>query len=218
MYNSIEIPDSDDDMPEPATAMAKSITRDSQINEHTPEKQRKISVPSSAETSSTRTSEFSPSDASSNCPPIDINSKQVRHRSRKTQHTVRNAAENEIQFETIPLDDEATESGVHQSVQEDKRLKDSKNLRLAIGNMVNTEEVQAIVQRIANERVRCNFLLATYQLPDINFALNTPIEALKLQFQERLKQRRERTNTTNSPNTATTSNPQVTIKTNSEKL
>ncbi|EDW31693.1 GL11256 [Drosophila persimilis] len=62
----------------------------------------------------------------------------------------------------------------------------------AIDNMINGHEMQALIKRIARERVRCNFLLATYQLPDMNFALNTHIDTLRYQFRERLRQRNER--------------------------
>nr|AAL28447.1 GM04983p [Drosophila melanogaster] len=65
---------------------------------------------------------------------------------------------------------------------------------VAIRSLVQSDEMQELIKRIANERVRCNFLLATYQLPDMNFSLNTSMDTLRNQFRERLKQRRDRGN------------------------
>lgn len=218
MYNPIEIPDSDDEMPE-SISRVKPVASGSEASEPTPEKKRKISMSAKAADVIVGKSTESLSSDITNSPPNSSSANQikpqVRHRARKTQHTVRNAAENEIQFESILLDVDTNE----------KKIKDTINQFLA------TEEMQQTVQRIANERVRCNFLLATYkvrlpaatlsvtsyvyfiihlylQLPDMNFVLNTHTDMLKFQFRERLKQRKERpTTTTNTTNVVQKTKP-----------
>lgn len=169
MYNAIEIPDSDDDMSEPTLDLPKSVSSIAEINEHTPEKQRKTSISTAAPEAVTATTPGSASyETTGSVPPktknnISSSSNQMqtknqgRHRSRKTQHTVRNALENEIQFETIPLDDET-------SAAQEQLVKENEKLNVVIGNLINTDEMQTVVQRIANERVRCNFLLTTYHV------------------------------------------------------
>lgn len=151
MYNPIEIPDSDDEMPEPISRV-KPVTSGSEASEPTPEKKRKISMSAKAADVIVAKSTESLSSDTTNSPPSSSSANQikpqVRHRARKTQHTVRNAAENEIQFESILLDVDTNE----------KKIKDTINQFLA------SEEMQQTVQRIANERVRCNFLLATYKV------------------------------------------------------
>ncbi|XP_033150976.1 uncharacterized protein LOC108596953 isoform X2 [Drosophila busckii] len=114
-------------------------------------------------------------------------SPQGSHR-RKTQHTVRNEAETDMQFETI-----ADEESVLMPVAVPSKLDD--NLKTAIGNMLDSDDTKTYLQRLANERVRCNFLLATYQLPDINFVIGTPIETLQNEYNLRLRQRQERSAT-----------------------
>ncbi|XP_034477882.1 uncharacterized protein LOC117784293 [Drosophila innubila] len=181
MFNSIEIHDSDDDMPEPQRKLAKLVTSGSESNETSPEKPKETS-----EASTSKSCEPSTSNSSN---PLQAQT-QVRHRSRKTQHTVRNAAENEIQFETIPL---------KEAIKKEHRLSDN-DIKHTIKKMLESEEVQDIIQRIANERVRCNFLLATYQMTDINFPLNSNPEFLRAQFRDRLKKRKEQVATaTNNP-------------------
>ncbi|XP_017959690.1 uncharacterized protein LOC108653579 [Drosophila navojoa] len=216
MYNSIEIPDSDEDMSELTIDLPKSESSAAEINEHTPKKQRKISVSSAAETNIATTPGSTSSETTNSSPLNAANSNKdinnplhathhVRHRSRKAQLTVRNGLENEIQFETIPVDDE-------NPADQEQRVKENESVYTLIANMLNTDEMETIVQRIANERVRCNFLLATYNLPDMQFSLNTPLEMLKFQFQERLKLRRERLNATNA------TKPIVANKNKSEQL
>ncbi|EDV98190.1 uncharacterized protein LOC6568718 [Drosophila grimshawi] len=209
MYNSIEIPDSDDDMPEPATALAKSTNKRREADEHTPEKKRKLSAEVDEKAAAVATATTSDSDAAVNSSPANVSSSssnananltatQVRHRPRKTQHTVRNAAENEIQFESIPLDDDddEDEGGEDESHKINVHLKAPATEPLMYVyeeymKMLDRPDVQEIIERIAIERVRCNFLLATYLLPDMNFKLNTPKEVLKNQFIERVR-RKER--------------------------
>ncbi|XP_002006664.2 uncharacterized protein LOC6580866 [Drosophila mojavensis] len=208
MYNSIEIPDSDEDMLE-LTIDLPIESSAAEINEHTPKKQRKISVSSAAETN-TATTPGSTSSETTNSSPLNSNkdsntTHQVRHRSRKAQLTVRNGLENEIQFETIPVDDETPAA-------QEQRVKENERVSTLIANMLNTDEMETVMQRIANERVRCNFLLTSYNLPDMHFSLSTPLEMLKFQFQERLKLRRERLNAPNA------TKPIVTNKNKSEQL
>jgi len=148
MFNSIEIPDSDDDMPEPTTGMAKSITSGSETTDPSPEKQREM-----PDTPTSKSSEASSSNASGN---LHETKAQVRHRSRKTQHTVRNASENDMQFVSMPANE----------------VKKTDGIKTIVNNMLDSEEVQEIIQRIANERVRCNFLLATYQVRASKYSLN----------------------------------------------
>ncbi|EDV56342.1 uncharacterized protein LOC6546837 [Drosophila erecta] len=122
-------------------------------------------------------------------------SKTVRQRSRKSQHGARRISA-DLQFESVAVD----ELGAGGSKASKKRKMEKEatvaqdKVNVAIRNLVRSEEMQELIKRIANERVRCNFLLATYQLPDMNFALNTSMDTLRNQFQERLKQRRDRGN------------------------
>lgn len=146
MFNSIEIPDSDDDMSEPSAKVSKPITSSSESNDPSPEKPK--------ETSTASTSKPCEPSSSNSSNPLQAQT-QVRHRSRKTQHTVRNAAENEIQFESIPL---------NATVRKEPRLSDNDSIKSTINNMLESVEIQELIQRISNERVRCNFLLATYQV------------------------------------------------------
>ncbi|XP_039483687.1 uncharacterized protein LOC120446679 [Drosophila santomea] len=123
----------------------------------------------------------------------DGSSKTGRHRSRKSQHGARRISA-DLQFESVAVD----ELGAGGSKASKKRKMEKEptvaqdKVSVAIRNLVQSEEMQELIKRIANERVRCNFLLATYQLPDMNFALNTSMETLRNQFRERLKQRRDR--------------------------
>ncbi|XP_034105017.1 uncharacterized protein LOC117568452 isoform X1 [Drosophila albomicans] len=173
MFNSIEIPDSEDEMPEPTrlTESEKSVISGTESNDPSPKKQNELSDTSSCGKS---TESLSSSEARA----------QIRHRARKTQHTVRNGVENEIQFETIPLDDTADGSSSPQS--KVPRLEDD-DIKTVVENMLDSEEMQQIIKQIAEERVRCNFLLASYHLPDMSFRLNTDLAVLKHQFRERLK-------------------------------
>ncbi|XP_041449757.1 uncharacterized protein LOC121404414 [Drosophila obscura] len=103
-----------------------------------------------------------------------------------------------LQFETIALEDEESRRAKMPKVSDEPQLQ--RNVVDAISNLIAGHEMQALIKRIAKERVRCNFLLATYQLPDMNFALNTPRNTQRYQFRERLRQRNEK----NLPNAATT--------------
>lgn len=173
MYNSIEIPDSDEDVSEPTIDLPKLESSAAEINEHTPKKQRKISVSSATETNAATTPGSTSSEITNSSPLNSTNSSkdskdnnqhtthQVRQRSRKAQLTVRNGLENEIQFETIPVDDETPSA-------QEQRVKENESLHTLIANMLNTDEIETVVQRIANERVRCNFLLTSYHVSNIN--------------------------------------------------
>ncbi|KAH8398979.1 hypothetical protein KR222_007351, partial [Zaprionus bogoriensis] len=202
MFYAIEIPDSDDDMPEPGTAKVKCATSSSEASEPTPEKRRKTSPSSTtADGAKAKSSESLSSDTTASPPTSSASAHQARtqgrHRSRKTQHTVRNAAETEIQFESILLDVDTKEQQSNPGLPAaaapaELRLPESDTLKETICQILDSDEMQKIIQRIANERVRCNFLLATYHLPDMNFTLNTHLDTLKFQFRERLRQRKER--------------------------
>lgn len=174
MYNPIEIQDSDDEMAEPSSRVKPTVTSGSEASEPTPEKKRKVSMSAAKSTdvlmvksreslsSDTTSSPTSSSSANQTKP-------QVRHRARKTQHTVRNAAENEIQFESILLDNDTKEKEAYSTAaaQEQKELRlpsESDPIKNTVNQFLGSDEVQQIIQRIANERVRCNFLLATYKV------------------------------------------------------
>ncbi|XP_032572156.1 uncharacterized protein LOC116800567 [Drosophila sechellia] len=125
----------------------------------------------------------------------DGSSKSGRHRSRKSQHGARRISA-DLQFESVAAD----ELGAGGSKAPKKRKMEQKaavaedTVSVAIRSFVQSDEMQELIKRIANERVRCNFLLATYQLPDMNFSLNTSMDTLRNQFRERLKLRRDRGN------------------------
>lgn len=171
MYNLIEIPDSDEEMPEPISR-GKPVTSGSEASEPTPEKKRKISMSTKATDNIVAKSTESISSDTTSSPPSSSSAMQlkpqIRHRARKTQHTVRNAAENEIQFESILLDVDTKETKTKpiatQEVQEELRLSGTDPIKDTVHQFLETEEMQQIIQRIANERVRCNFLLATYKV------------------------------------------------------
>ncbi|KAH8384605.1 hypothetical protein KR093_002643 [Drosophila rubida] len=211
MFNSIEIPDSDDDAPETIIPeRTKSVISGTESNDTTPKKQNESS------------------DASSSKSPESLSSREAkvqnRHRARKTQHTVRNGVENEIQFESIPLDETESSSSPQSKV---PKIDVDDNIKSVIDNMLDSQEVQEIIQQIADERVRCNFLLATYQvktnlqylriyckhwllqLPDMSFRLNTDLGILKYQFRERLKKHKMENNTATGTTKATVNQSNV---------
>lgn len=175
MYNPIEIPDSDDELAEPSSRVKQAVTSGSEASEPTPEKKRKISMSTAAKSTDVlivKSTESLSSDTTSS-PPSSSSANQtkpqVRHRARKTQHTVRNAAaENEIQFESIVLDNDMKEketSAAQEQEQKELRLpSESDPIKDTVNQFMASDEVQQIIQRIANERVRCNFLLATYKV------------------------------------------------------
>uniref|UniRef100_A0A0K8UF05 Uncharacterized protein n=1 Tax=Bactrocera latifrons TaxID=174628 RepID=A0A0K8UF05_BACLA len=55
-----------------------------------------------------------------------------------------------------------------------------------------SDETKALLQQIAEDRVRINFLLASYNMPEIQFALHTKPDVLKFQLEERIKHRKRR--------------------------
>ncbi|EDW77056.1 uncharacterized protein Dwil_GK22130 [Drosophila willistoni] len=170
--------------------------------EHTPKK-RTVLAHSATGSSPSSSDATTTSPTTANGTESNDNTKSVRHRARKTQHQPR-PTDTDIQFETIASGvDSPTEAHVESTSTPAKQLKmlheeDSSaqgynnQIQVAITEMLNKNEMQDEIKRIARERVRCNFLLATYQLPDMNFTLNTSIDTLRNQFLDRLKQRREK--------------------------
>uniref|UniRef100_A0A1I8NR45 Uncharacterized protein n=1 Tax=Stomoxys calcitrans TaxID=35570 RepID=A0A1I8NR45_STOCA len=61
-------------------------------------------------------------------------------------------------------------------------------VQAAYDEYLNRLDTMECMANIAHERVRINYLLSTFGMPEINFSLYTPEETLKLQFKERLKQ------------------------------
>ncbi|XP_016946563.1 uncharacterized protein LOC108022220 [Drosophila biarmipes] len=160
-------------------------------NEHTP-KMAKVArtEPDSTSPSSSDMTNTSPGTGA------DVSGKAGRHRARKSLQGARRISP-DLQFESVAA--EGGEGGgaseASEAPEEPKLEGDSKDkVKTAIRNLLQTDEMKKIIRQIANERVRCNFLLATYQLPDMNFALNTSLDTLCIQFRERLKQRRDREN------------------------
>ncbi|XP_016981261.1 uncharacterized protein LOC108046193 [Drosophila rhopaloa] len=216
-YKAIEIPDSDEESssevdekmgPKRCKTPPRGSSAKTKIcKEHTPKTtivdrtepdsagSPKISIfgPDSTSPSSSDKTGTSPSTSA------DVSGKAGRHRARKSQHGARRISP-DLQFESVAL--EAGERGDSKAPKQPKLETDSSNsqdkVSTAIRNLVQSEEMQELIKQIANERVRCNFLLATYQLPDMNFALNTPMDTLRVQFRERVKQRRDRGNPTSS--------------------
>ncbi|KAH8271537.1 hypothetical protein KR018_004689 [Drosophila ironensis] len=135
-----------------------------------------------------------------------------RHRSRKSPHQTLQMSAADCEFEVEQeeeeqeqerkqepkakqvkfenQEEEEEESEETEAETETEALSRAEHIRKTIDQFVNAEEMQTLINTVAKERVRCNFLLATYQLPDMNFSLNTDLETLQFQFEERLKQRR----------------------------
>ncbi|KAH8301617.1 hypothetical protein KR059_006592, partial [Drosophila kikkawai] len=153
-------------------------------NEHTPKTTKTAKEPDSA--TSGKPSLLSDSTS----PSSSTDGKSGRHRSRKSQLQAKRMSPTDLQFETIP-GEEGSEAppAKHPKLEKDAALK-KETMKASIAKLLANDEMQELIKRIARERVRCNFLLATYQLPDMNFALNTPLETLCFQFRERIKQRR----------------------------
>ncbi|XP_039153812.1 uncharacterized protein LOC120285370 [Drosophila simulans] len=113
----------------------------------------------------------------------DVSSKSGRDRSRKSQHGARSISA-DPQLESVAADGLGA-GGSKASKKQDKA-------RAAIKSFVQSDEMQGLIKRIAIERIRCNFLLTAYQLPDMSFTLNTPMDTLRNRFEKRLQQRRDR--------------------------
>ncbi|KAH8348481.1 hypothetical protein KR084_007962 [Drosophila pseudotakahashii] len=180
----------------PRSAGAKSKTS----IEHTP-KAAKVArtEPDTASPSSSDKTNTSPSSVA------DVSGKAGRNRARKSQQGARRISP-DLQFESIALEEGGAESKISKKSKLDKDPTDSQDkVSTAIKSLVQSDDMQELIKRIANERVRCNFLLATYQLPDMNFTLNTSMDTLRLQFRERLKQRRDRGKAPSTSATSSTS-------------
>jgi len=171
-------------------------------NEHTP-KSAKVArtEPDSTSPSSSDMTNTSPGTAA------DGSGKSGRNRARKSQQGARRISP-DLQFESVAVDG-GEGGGASEAPKKPKLEKDPEDAKdrvdKAIKDFVKTDEMQELIKQIANERVRCNFLLATYQLPDMNFTLNTSLDTLCIQFRERLKQRRDRGNPTSSTAAPSTS-------------
>ncbi|XP_017039104.1 uncharacterized protein LOC108086638 [Drosophila ficusphila] len=217
-YKAIEIPDSEEESssevdetmgPKRCETPPRNAGAKAKINhELTPKTAKVARTEQDASAGSTKISNLlavsaspSSSDKTNTSPSstADASTKPGRHRARKSQHGSRRIS-SDLQFESVSLEggkgDEA--KGSKQSKLEKASADTQLDVNAAIENLMKTKEMQELVKQIANERVRCNFLLATYHLPDMNFALNTPIDTLRGQFRERLKQRRDRNNATSS--------------------
>lgn len=128
----------------------------------------------------------------------------------------------EIQFETIALDDDEdkgaskaknkTNSNID-GVQQSKApklqkiapkihntkpqvaknvLNESKDSPDVCSEFLTSDDTKALLQQIAEDRVRINFLLASYNMPEIQFSLHTKADVLQFQLEERLKHRKRR--------------------------
>ncbi|XP_033252424.1 uncharacterized protein LOC117191754 [Drosophila miranda] len=231
MFNSIEITDSDEeanfvvDAIEPkcsGTRRPSGESKESAVIEITPKKAKPAFLAKVASTSPSSSDKTGTSPGTG----TDVNDKSNakgpgRQRSRKSQHQTLRMSPADIQFETIALEDEETRRANKMASVKTDEPQLQGNVVDAIDNMINGHEMQALIKRIARERVRCNFLLATYQLPDMNFALSTHIDTLRYQFRERLKQRNERNllsaATTSRPTVPTTSRPTLATTVNPTK-
>ncbi|XP_068146386.1 uncharacterized protein [Drosophila tropicalis] len=219
--SSIEIPDSEEDEKifdeekgqeleykfnvekrpvTPKPDEAESNIDGANSTEHTPKKKTDLNH-SATGTSPNSSDATTTSPTTANGNENNDNTKSVRHRARKTQHQPR-PTDTDIQFETIASGVDSTTAAEAEStctpakqikMQHEEGSSAHRNqIQVAITEMLNKQEMQDEIKRIAKERVRCNFLLATYQLPDMNFTLNTSIDTLRIQFLDRLKQRREK--------------------------
>ncbi|KAH8252238.1 hypothetical protein KR038_006970, partial [Drosophila bunnanda] len=121
-------------------------------------------------------------------PSSAADSKAGRHRARKSQLQAKRMSPTDLQFVTIPQEEDAPPA--KQSKLESEAALKKEQVKASIAKFLANDEMQGLIKRIARERVRCNFLLATYHLPDMNFSLNTHIDTLCFQFRERIKQRR----------------------------
>ncbi|KAH8401888.1 hypothetical protein KR009_008531, partial [Drosophila setifemur] len=130
---------------------------------------------------------------------MDASSRAGRNRARKSQHQTLRMSPTDCQFESIAVEEDGPSAPKQPKLEMDA-VQTEESVKKTISDFIHSEEIQELIKSIAKERVRCNFLLATYQLPDMNFTLNTPMETLRFQLQERLKQRRDRGKA--SPSTA----------------
>ncbi|KAH8386198.1 hypothetical protein KR200_001022, partial [Drosophila serrata] len=127
-------------------------------------------------------------------PSSAADTKAGRHRARKSQLQAKRMSPTDLQFVTIPEDEGLEAPPSKQSkLERDAALK-KEQVKASIAKFLANDEMQGLIKRIARERVRCNFLLATYHLPDMNFSLNTHMDTLCFQFRERIKQRRGNAN------------------------
>ncbi|XP_017087460.2 uncharacterized protein [Drosophila bipectinata] len=213
-YNSIEILSDDEDLPsdsdeaedmDPSRCVTPLSTAKAEI---TPKSRKTLLNNDQVQSGSTINlmgpdSSFSPasSDKTASSSSTAVDNRSGRHRARKSQHQTLRMSPTDCQFET-----EGAPPPTKQLVLEKDSAASSKGkTNQFFANFVNSAEMQDLIKTIANERVRCNFLLATYQLPDMNFALNTSMNTLRFQLKERLKQRQDRAKVSPCPTAAATS-------------
>lgn len=215
VYKSIEILSDDEDLPRDVYEAGdmdpiRCVTPQSSAkaaNEITP-KSRKTLLNNDSSGSTTiniigTDSSFSPasSDKTGSSSSTAVDSRSVRHRARKSQHQTLRMSPTDCQFET----EGAPTPSKQLLLEKDTAISSKDKTNQFFADFVNSNEMQDLIKIIANERVRCNFLLATYQLPDMNFALNTSMNTLRFQLKERLKQRQDRPKVNPCPSTAATS-------------
>ncbi|XP_067625643.1 uncharacterized protein [Eurosta solidaginis] len=157
------------------------------------------------------TSAVSTASTSNACAP------QQTKRSRRKSHHHPLCASPEIEFETIALDDDddiatnkpktkntsnsktntegAAESKSHKSQKPAPKAGTSSvetQLTDALNEFLISDETKQLLRQIAEDRVKINFLLASYNMPEIQFSLYSKSEVLQFQLDERIKSRRNR--------------------------
>ncbi|XP_030380031.1 uncharacterized protein LOC115628182 [Scaptodrosophila lebanonensis] len=192
MDNLITIPDSDE---ETNISLEFQVSTKSGATDYPQDKQterKSINRRSSISLSTNLCSSPTPYPTSPPKTPETLFAKHCR-RSRKSKLETLRISPTDIQFETIIALDDDDSKELHGRInQAGPYIPLVEIVEVGIRKMLNTEDMQLSISSIAEERVRCNFLLATYHLPDMNFVLNTHIDILKYEFRDRLRQRRER--------------------------
>ncbi|XP_036318007.1 uncharacterized protein LOC118732972 [Rhagoletis pomonella] len=168
-----------------------------------------VSVHGSPATNSSSTPSAASTSSAANIQP------NKRSRRKSMHHPL--CASPEIEFETIALDDDEDNTpskaknknhttDIVQQIKSPKSHKTSpkilntkptdgnisKKLADARNDFLMSDETNALLRQIAEDRVRINFLLASYNMPEIQFSLHTKPEVLQFQLEERIKHRRRR--------------------------
>ncbi|XP_004533992.1 uncharacterized protein LOC101461170 [Ceratitis capitata] len=65
-----------------------------------------------------------------------------------------------------------------------------KEFRDACSELLKSERTIALLRQVAEDRVRINFLLASYNMAEIHFSVHTKLEVLQTQLNERMKRRK----------------------------
>ncbi|XP_061393966.1 uncharacterized protein LOC133336264 [Musca vetustissima] len=135
---------------------------------------------------------------------------QSRRRPRKS--VLQTIDDPEVQFQTIAVEDEDGGNSLEDSsvlksnpigrsttrlipkttpkILAPKPPSNADAIQAAFDEYVNRSETKECMTAIALERVRVNYLLNLFGMPEINFSLYTQPEILKFQFEERLKQQK----------------------------